>query len=336
MISERLDWHGIDDLFRADTSVFLATSMNHVAHNENLTKRYERLRDRRGREGRGQTKLNRRPCVISLATADKRYPEELKRLEQSLERVGFSGEVILWPPGTFPAGCPSHLDVPFAFKPFCFMEARQRGCDLVLWLDSSCVVIGSLDPIFARIEQQGYVLFRNERYVIGEWSGDVALEIFGLSREQAMGMPEVNAAALGLSLSDPVATDFLDRWYETARSGTAFRGVGDELRSGRDYADVKWNRSGRVSTDRRVRGHRHDQTVAGILAHLLGMTLSDGWLQAYSRRFPRLPQSTRILNVRDPRPGIVPASLHRVLRKTYVGRLVNRLRRRRPDPRRLE
>lgn len=187
------------------------------------------------------------------------------------------------------------------------------------------------------MEQQGYVLFRNQRRAVGEWASDVALEIFGLSREQAMGVPEVNAAALGLNLRDRVATDFLDRWYETARAGTAFRGVREELRSRRDYGDVKWNRSGRASTDPRVRGHRHDQTVAGILAHLLSMTLSDGWLQAYSRRYPRVRQSSRILNVRDPGAReIEPGSLHRISRNKYVRRLVHRFRRRRTDPRRLE
>jgi hypothetical protein len=35
-----------------------------------------------------------RHCVVSLATADKSYPEYLDRLERSLEQVGFDGEFM--------------------------------------------------------------------------------------------------------------------------------------------------------------------------------------------------------------------------------------------------
>ncbi len=50
IVSERLDWQGVDEAFREDAvKVFLATSMNHVHHNRNLRRRHERLYERRGR-----------------------------------------------------------------------------------------------------------------------------------------------------------------------------------------------------------------------------------------------------------------------------------------------
>jgi hypothetical protein len=260
------------------------------------------------------TSVSPRCCVVSLATKDKRYSEGLKRLEKSLERAGFSGDVVCWRPGTYPAGCPSHLDVPFAFKPFCFMAAKRRY-DLVLWLDARCVVIRKLDPVFAEIEERGYVLFRNRRFVLGEWASDLALDLFGLSREQALGLPEVNAAALGLDLRNPVAASFLDSWYEAARDGRAFRGTVEPLRSWEDYQDVKRNRSGKVSTDPRVRGHRHDQTVAGILAHRLDLNLYDGWLQVYSRTERHIARSSRILINRQ------RASFERIAKDKLLGSL---------------
>ncbi len=158
--------------------------------------------------------------------------------------MGFSGSFRPWPPGSFPVGCPSPLEVPFAFKPFCLAEARAEGAGAALWLDSSCVAVRSLDPIFTAIEANGYVLFRNGSYWLGEWASDHTLSEYGLSRDRALALPEVNAAAIGLHFGSRIAVEFLESWHEAARAGTAFRGIPEPLQSWDDYEDVKWNGSG--------------------------------------------------------------------------------------------
>ena len=273
-------------------------------------------------------------CVISLATSDKHFPEGLIRLEQSLRSIGFADDFLPWPPGSFPDGSPPHIEVPFAFKAFCFLEAKRRGVDLVLWLDSSCVVIRTLDPIFKEIEEGGYIVFKNSRHMLGEWSSDKTLDIFGMSREQAMNIPEINAAAVGLNMNNEVAVDFLDKWVEQARGGIAFRGIEEQFDTVDDYQDVKWNRSNRVSADPRVRGHRHDQTVAGILAYRLGMKLSTRGLQAYSHERRVVRRKTAILVDRDVgRPDIRLASLRRIRRDKRLGHVVRLMGTRHPSKR---
>ncbi len=215
-----------------------------------------------------------RRCVVTLATDHKQYPASLDRLEASLAKVGFEGELAAWRGGRLPEGCPEHADVPFAFKPYCLAEAARGGGGLLLWLDAACIAVRSLDPVFARIERDGYVLFRNRAYLVGEWASDAALETFGLSRDDAMSLPEVNAAVVGLNVDSDVGAGFLERWLAAAGAGLAFRGVPEPLVGADDYGAVKWNRDGRVSSDPRVRGHRHDQTVAGLLAAQLGMSLT--------------------------------------------------------------
>lgn len=227
--------------------------------------------------------MNARRGIISLATDRGSFPQRLSRLQASVRRVGFRGELAYWPPGRFPDGCPDHLDVPFAFKPFCFAEAGARGLQSVLWLDASCVAIRPLEPLFEVIEDRGYLLFRNGKRVVGSWASDDALDVLGVSRDEAMAMPEVNAAALGLKLDHPVGAGFLRDWLELARGGVAFRGVREKLRSWSDYTHVKWNRSATISADPRVRGHRHDQTAAGVLADRLGMELVADGLEDYPR-----------------------------------------------------
>lgn len=252
--------------------------------------------------GRQEQPSAPRRCVVSLATADKSYPEYLDRLERSLEQVGFVGEFMCWRPGSFPVDCPAHMDVPFAFKPYCLAEAREHGGKLLLWLDSSCVAVRSLEPIFDQIERDGYILFRNGHHRVGEWASDEALGALGLSRDQAMEMPELNAAVIGLNTSSPVSNSFLERLRRAAQKGLAFRGVSDQLRDRKDYQDVKWNRGARVSPDPRVRGHRHDQTVAGVLATELGMRLSSEglWVSSGASRTMPIGPKARIVLVRIP------------------------------------
>jgi hypothetical protein len=237
--------------------------------------------------------------VLSLATNHRRFPEGLARLRKSVARSGFTGQFLGWPPGAFPDDCPAHADIPFAFKPFCFVEARRSGLDLALWLDAACIVVRSLKPLFQQIEAHGYVLFQNSNHRVGAWTSDAALARLGLSRDEAMTIPEVNASALGLDLRHPLAQAFLERWHEEARHGLAFRGVEESVRTDADYKAVKWNKAHRVSRDARVRGHRHDQSVAGILAHRLGMMLAPRGLQPYSRARPWISRATVVVVDRD-------------------------------------
>ncbi len=183
-------------------------------------------------------------CVVSLATDHRRFPEALARLRESVGRHAPGVLLLAWEHGEFPPGSPDHEDVPFAFKPFALAEARSRGFDSLLWMDAACVAVRSLEPIFDRIESHGHVLFRNGKWRVGEWAAPHALTALGLTRDEAMGMPELNAAAVGLRAEQP----FLDQWLEEARRGTAFRGDKSE--------------------------HRHDQSVAGVLAARLGMQSS--------------------------------------------------------------
>jgi hypothetical protein len=226
-------------------------------------------------------------CVLSLATQDGNFPQRLGRLYESLIDTHLAGELLVWPPGRFPAGCPPHREVPFAFKPYCFDHARQTH-DVVLWMDSSCVALRSLDLLFEQISERGYLLFKNNRFKVGQWASDAALAYLGVTRDEALAMDEVNAAVIGLDFRNTVAHAFLDLWLTAARDELAFRGVREQVTTYADYQAVKWNRDERVSADPRVRGHRHDQTVAGVLAYRLNMSLQQGGLQASSRDGPTI------------------------------------------------
>lgn len=225
-------------------------------------------------------------CVISLATRDKNYLNGLKRLEESLKRVGFDGDFIYWS-DEYPPGSPAQLETPFAFKIFCFMEARKRGYELILWIDPSGVVIRPLDPIFERMEKEGYAIFKNGRIMLGQWCSDVALKSSGMTREESLKIPEINAAVIGLNMKNEKAVEFFNKWHAWAMDGVIFRGIEDKILNEKDYEDIKYNIANRVSNDPRVFGHRYDQSAAGIIAYQLGMKLLPDGVEHYYSHFIR-------------------------------------------------
>lgn len=264
--------------------------------------------------------LTLKACIICLATKDKRYPEGLERLKKSIRASGFPGDILCWKPGHFPAGCPSHKEVPFAFKPWCFREAGSRGMELVLWLDASCVVLRNLAPVFREIEKNGFIIFHNNPHRVGQWISDEALEVLGIEREKAMRMPEISAAAIGLNLKNSTAREFLRRWLGAAEAEVAFRGTRQRMSTNDEYLAMKFNRDGKASGDSRVYGHRHDQSVAGVIAHQLRMKPTAGGFQIHSARHRWIRTGTVIAVDRSlNKKGVTTWSYERVRRDRYIG-----------------
>lgn len=211
-------------------------------------------------------------CVISLGVGKKVYKDCLARLQESLQRVQFDGDYLFWNE-RFPDGSPEHFEAPFAFKIYCFFAARELGYEEVLWMDPVCVALRSMEPVFALIERNGYVMFNNNYgQMMGQWSSDEALAANGLTRDEAMLIPETPCSVLGLHMRSPLAQEFLEGWHQIMSDGITARGTREPVLSWEDYMAIFWNRNGRISLDPRVRGHRCDQPAAGIVAHRLGMT----------------------------------------------------------------
>ncbi len=73
-------------------------------------------------------------------------------------------------------------------------------------------------------------------------------------------------------MRNPIAVQFLDMWYEKAMDGISFKGTRNDSIS---YFDIRNNTDGMISKNPRIKGHRHDQTVAGVIASKLNIELLD-------------------------------------------------------------
>jgi hypothetical protein len=153
-------------------------------------------------------------------------------------------------------------DVPFAFKPYCMKYAMDLGYTKLLWLDSSIVCKTDLADIFEIISARGY-LFASEIHSVGEFCSDAALKTLDISRELAFTLPSCAAAVIGLDLRQPRSQEFLNSWLALANDGITFHGP--------KWSGVYgWPRT--VSANPAVKGHRHDQTAASVIACRLGMS----------------------------------------------------------------
>ena len=210
-------------------------------------------------------------CVVSLAVGHQfeklweynRMERGLDFIREDLQKSDFSGDYIPYRQ-RLPFGSPTHADAPFAFKPFCLQECIESGYTSILWLDSSIRIHGRIDALFDFIEADGYLIFRefNQMSTLGEYCADGALNALGLTRDCSFSIPICWGAAIGIDINSLLGVEFQREWLRHAKERTAFTGP-------------KWSGvygwPATASTDRRVHGHRWDQTVASVLAWRLGM-----------------------------------------------------------------
>lgn len=264
--------------------------------------------------GTGKEPLKR--CVVSLGVGKKVFSESLHRLEESLRRVGFEGDYISWG-DRLPDGCPEHFEAPFAFKTYCIYTAKSLGYQQILWMDSACIAIRSLKPIFHHIEANGYVMFNNNYdQMMGQWISDEALAQNGMTRNEAMLIPELPCSVLGLDMNSELATSFLDNWHKIMADGVTARGIRKKIENWDQYQAIFWNRDHCISSDPRARGHRCDQPAAGIVAHRLGMTPYADELRDIHYKQKPVKHNTVILHHREFGGEITP--LNQIYFRTFI------------------
>lgn len=205
-----------------------------------------------------------RRCVVSLGVGQ-RFAAGVKRLGDGLRANGYDG--TYWLKTAYHIGCPTHEQIPFGFKPWMINEAREHGFDQVLWMDSACTPVYLLDEVFARMALSDGILLPYSPNRVWEWCSDACAEKMGVSPAKLSGMcPSVWACVMGFDFTYAKANEFFDRWLAYSRDGVCFHGAFT-------------NDNGEVSSNPNVKGHRHDQTVAGIMAFQMGIPFTHGLVE---------------------------------------------------------
>lgn len=189
-------------------------------------------------------------AVVSFADSTGSYRKKLQRLEQSL-KGNFDGDFLGFTDYA-QIGSPKHSEIPYAFKPYAIQKARDMGYDLILWADSPIYAKGHIQPVFDHIQNHGYAFFDNIGFSLGDFTNDKTLNFFSISREASWRIPMIMACCMGFNFSWPVVQGAFDVYRDTAKELYPGEWDNDDLTE---------------SSDRRVRGHRHDQSVMSAVIH---------------------------------------------------------------------
>ncbi|MEO7045098.1 MAG: hypothetical protein ABI091_07290 [Ferruginibacter sp.] len=204
--------------------------------------------------------------VVSFADGSANYAKALMRLELSLKQVEFDGRFKgINDYGHI--GSPFHKghpeSVPYAFKAYSIKKAIEEGGRYFLWCDSPVYATKSIQPIFDHIKEHGYLFFDNVGFSIGDYTSDNCINKFGMTRQEAFDSKMLMACVMGFDIENIKAKEFLDKYINAASDGISY--IGD------------WsNENLQVSNDMRVKGHRHDQSVASILVKQMGLDVTIG------------------------------------------------------------
>ena len=179
-------------------------------------------------------------------------------------------EIQAWV-NVLPPGAPQSMIVDdydytaYAAKAFVLDAARKSGATIAILLDAAFYPIRRIHPLVEFIARHKYYFCRNG-YQVGEWASDKSLENFLMERRAAFQIPEISSYCVGLNFTDDKCISLLDKWCCLSNISGIIAGPHSAPGSG----DAR--NQGFVSTDPRVRGHRHDQTLLSVLASWGGMT----------------------------------------------------------------
>ena len=213
-------------------------------------------------------------CILNVATG--KYLNFQQRLINSLKAVNYSDSLITWT-NQMPPNSPDHGSNPYAFKLFAIDYALAQGFTNILWCDSSVYFLKHPDSLFEKIKQDGHFFIIGGDQ-LGNWTSDMALELFQETRDSVLEkkFELLGGTIYGFDFNNPTTIEFFKLWKYYYSLG-AFKGF--YMNSCGDIPDnirhIKKDKNyGVVSTDKRCRGHRHDETIASFIAYKLHMKLT--------------------------------------------------------------
>lgn len=234
-----------------------------------------------------KTSLSR--CVVNVATGNSFYKHGQMRLARELRRFDPWADQVFRQ--SYASNWPDHKAKPYAFKSFIMMEAAKTH-DLVLWCDSSTVPIRSMEPFWEKLEREGHFLVNGNQGSNYEWTADSAYQYLfpdmtiEQARETSRKIPQIVGGILGVNVRSKSGCAFLEEYFRLANTD-AFAGPWANLNcpSRAQYgADSSYTTAPCGLPD--VKGHRHDQTAASVIAWRLGLQLSQ-YPEPYAYNGPR-------------------------------------------------
>ena len=156
-------------------------------------------------------------CIISYASFNGWYPDRIKKLKDSLQKVEFQGHYLYriggWP--NVEEGSLLLAHVPYAFKLCMFREALSCGYRKILWLDCSFTTLQNLSSLFKMIEDKGYLIVSDPNK-FSNYINEKVLTYFNLTFDDSHNVEAVAAGIIGFDFTNENARKIFDTWNTAA------------------------------------------------------------------------------------------------------------------------
>lgn len=195
-------------------------------------------------------------AIVNFSNDQERYKLGQKRQMQSLSAIGYKGSYYSY--SSFAdINSPTHEEVPYAFKPYAIKKVRDMGYKRIVWMDAPVYAIKPIDHFLVDIRSRGALFFDNIGYSLGDYTSDKCLKLMNIDRNASFSIPMIMACLMGFDFTCEKTCDIFDQYLKLADM---------------DHYGGAWhNNDLSVSEDRRVKGHRHDQSVMSAILHLNGV-----------------------------------------------------------------
>jgi hypothetical protein len=196
------------------------------------------------------------------------YPRGVSRLINSFDRIHGPGIPVHAWVNTFPPYAPTQMIedgydyAGYAAKAFALRALKDSGAvDIGILVDAAFYPIRHIQPLICHIADNG-VYFCKNGFKLGEWSSDRALETFGMTRELAFSIEEVSSYCVGVDFRTERGRTLVNVWANLSTDPRIIAGP-------HTAPHIEGRNRGFVSTDPRVKGHRHDQTALSFARYAL-------------------------------------------------------------------
>lgn len=163
------------------------------------------------------------------------------------------------------SGWPTHQQKPYAFKAYAMRDLLHRGAEVILWADACILPIRDMEPLWQRIERDGYWI-SNNGWNNAQWTADSAYpDLFDWPvggepqpslddrRQINRKIPHVVATTFGVNVKHPVGKAILDEYIRLATETNSFCGP--------------WKNTPETPCGPpECLGHRHDQSALSVIA----------------------------------------------------------------------
>ncbi len=195
-----------------------------------------------------------RDTVIVNSAYGKWYPQGQQRLNDSLDKTGYTGDKLLFTNDKINHYFKEHNL--YTTKSAALFEAKKRGYRYILWLDCSLWAVKNTDKFFDLIKSEGYYFMRSG-HNCAQTTNDHAARVSGFTHDELYLLPELWSCIFGFDLHNEQASKCFDLFLEYSE-----KGVFDGSR--------EFNRS--ECSDSRFKFSRQDQTALSLAVHKCGIT----------------------------------------------------------------